>query len=131
MRFLFFFISFVFINITLFGQSRLGSSASDIKAEFYEKTYKLKAEYDKDNDYSITIETNKATVTYYFDKEKICTGTAIIPNAQGDLNYYVELYNKQYVIVNSKEWKMYSNEGIANISLVYPDGGGYYFLWTR
>ncbi|MBS1632917.1 MAG: hypothetical protein JST10_10135 [Bacteroidetes bacterium] len=124
-------ILFAITSSIVFGQARLGSSASDIKSEFWESHYKLKSGYDKDGDYYITIVTERATVTYYFNSDKVCYLTAIIPDNQGALNFYVELYNKQYVIVSSKQWKMYSENGIANIKLIYPEGGGYYFLWSN
>ena len=57
--------------------------------------------------------------------------TAVIPDNQGALNFYVELYNKQYVIVSPTKWKMYSKGGIANIQLIYPDSDGYCFIWTN
>ena len=124
-------ILFAITSVIVFGQSRLGSTASEIKSEFWENTYNQKSGYDKDGDYYITITTPKATVTYYFKTDKICYLTAIIPDNQGALNFYVEQYNKQYVIVSSKQWKMYSDGGIANIQLIYPEGGGYYFLWSN
>lgn len=124
-------ILFGITSLVIFGQARLGSSATEIKNEFWESRYNLKSGYDKDGDYYITITTERATVTYLFNSDKVCYLTAIIPDAQGDLNFYVELYNKQYVIVSSTQWKMYSNNGIANINLIYPEGGGYFFLWSN
>lgn len=124
-------ILFAITSVIVYGQARLGSSVSEIKSEFWESSYKQKSGYDKDGDYYITIETSNATVTYYFNSDKICYLTAIIPDNQGALNFYVEMYNKQYVIVSSTQWKMYSNNGIANIKLVFAEGGGYYFLWSN
>lgn len=123
-------ILFAITSIIAFGQARLGTSATEIRSEFSESSYNLKSGYDDDGDYYITIETERATVIYYFNSEKICYLTLIAPDNQGALNYYVELYNKQYVIVSSKQWKMYSENGIANIELVYPEGGGYFFRWS-
>ena len=122
-------ILFAITSVIAFGQAWLGSSAADIKSEFWESKYKLKSGYDSDGDYYITIETERATVMYYFNSDKICTTSVIAPDNQGALNFYVEMYNKQYVIISSTKWKMYSKEGIANIELVYPDGGGYFFVW--
>lgn len=124
-------ILFAIATMVVFGQARLGSKVSEIKSEFYESNYNLKSGYANDGDYYITITTEKATVAYYFNSDLVCYLTAIMPNNQGALNFYVELYNKQYVVVSATEWKMYSNNGIAKISLVYPDGGGYYFLWSN
>lgn len=123
-------ILFAITSVIVFGQARLGASASEIKSEFWESNYKLKSGYDSDGEYYITIETERAIVIYYFNSERMCTLTVIIPDNQGALNFYVELYNKKYVIVSSKQWRMYSDEDIANIHLIYPEGGGYYFLWS-
>ena len=122
-------ILFSITAIIAFGQARLGTSAADIKSEFWENKYNLKSGYDKDGDHYITIETERATVIYYFNTDKVCTSTVIAPDNQGALNFYVELYNKQYVIVSSTKWTMYSENGIANIELVYPKDGGYFFVW--
>jgi hypothetical protein len=119
----------VFFSMVSYGQARLGSTASDIRSEFWESHYKLKSGYTEERIYYISIETDRATVQYLFNTDKICTMVIIAPNNQGALNYYVELYNSQYVIVSSKEWKMYSDGGIANIKLVFADDGGYFFVW--
>jgi len=124
-------ILFAITSVIVFGQARLGSTASEIRSEFWESSYNLKSGYDDDGDYYITITTERATVIYYFKSDKVCYLTAIIPDNQGALNFYVELYNKQYVVVSATQWKMYSNNGIANINLIYPEGGGYYFLWSN
>ena len=118
-------------SFVIFSQARVGSSASDIKEEYAESRYNLKDGYDKDNDYYIKITTVDATVYYYFNADKICTITEIIPDNQGSLNSFVEIYNKRYVIISSTQWKMYSKNGIANIELIYPKSGGYFFLWTN
>lgn len=124
-------ILFGLASIVIFGQVRLGSSVTEIKKEFWESSYKLKGGYTDDNLYYISIETERASVIYYFNSDKVCTLCAILPDNQGQLNYYVELYNNQYVIVSPTQWKMYSNNGIANINLVYPDEGGYVFIWSN
>ena len=120
---------FMVMGITIFGQSRLGSTVSDIKSEFWEKKYDRKSGYTDNNQYYITIKTERANVIYYFDSNNVCNLTAIIPDNQGALNFYVQLYNERYVIVSSTKWKMYSNNGIADIELIYPEDGGYYFIW--
>jgi hypothetical protein len=127
----FFAIIFGIGSIIAVGQARLGSSVSEIRSEWSESKYKLKSGYDTDGDYYITIETERATVTYYFNAEKVCYLTAIVPDNQGALNFYVELYNKQYVIISATQWKMYSKNGISNVELIFSEGGGYYFLWSN
>ena len=123
-------IALIFTTIVAFSQARLGSSATEIKSEFSGSHYKLIGDYTNDKTYYIGITTERATVLYYFNSDMICNRTLIVPNNQGALNYYVELYNKHYVIINSTRWKMYSAGGIANIELFYPQDGGYCFVWS-
>lgn len=114
------------------GQARLGSSVTDIKKEFSDKSHELKSGYDSDKNYYIRVFTDIATVFYYFDEDSYCDQVLIIPDDNGKLNYFVEDYNKSYVIISNQEWKMYNESGIANIRLVFPDVKGEkpYFVWT-
>lgn len=122
-------IMFSITSCILFGQARNGNSAADISAEFSERIYDLKSGLTKDGDYYILIKTERASVLYNFDSDKVCTTTVIVPENDGALNFYVEMYNKQYVIISPTSWKMYSSQGILDIELVYPEGGGTYFIW--
>jgi hypothetical protein len=114
------------------GQARLGSSVIDIKKEFSDKSHELKSGYDSDKNYYIRVFTDIATVFYFFDEDSYCDQVLIIPDDNGKLNYFVEDYNKSYVIINNQEWKMYNETGIASIKLVFPDVKGEkpYFVWT-
>ena len=66
---------------------------------------------------------------HYFDEENICALTVIAPNDQGDLNYFVELYNSQYVIINPKQWKMYSENGTINTIELITNNGTTFLIW--
>jgi hypothetical protein len=125
-----FILLFAICSTIIFGQARLGSTVSDIKSEFSESSYNLKSGYDSDDDYYIILTTEKAEVLHYFNSDKICNLSIIKPKNQGALNYYVELYNKQYVIISDRKWKMYSENGIANIELLFPESGKYLFRWS-
>lgn len=120
----------VFISLASFSQARMNSSIAEIREEFSDSRYDLKSGYDKDGDFYLRIFTERATVFYYFNSNSICYMTIIKPDDQGALNYYAELYNKRYVIISPTKWRMYSESGIAEIELIYPEGGGFYFLWT-
>ena len=124
-------ILFVIASIIVFGQARLGSSAAEINSEFEESIYNQENGYDDDGDLFISIDTERASVIYYFNSEEICYLTLIAPDDQGAINYYVELYNEQYVVESPTKWKMYSEEGIANIELLYPETGGCVFRWSN
>lgn len=127
-------ITTIFLLVTsviAFGQGRLGATISNIKTEFQEKSYNLKSEYNTYGDYCISIEMDIANVFYYFKNDEICYLTSIIPKDQGALNYYVEMYNNRYVIISPTEWKMYTNDGIAYIKLIFPKEGNSGFIWTN
>lgn len=126
---IFLLILFHVFSASLFSQARIGSSVTEIKNEFWERKYNLTPEYDEYGDYFITIETSLATVFYYFDSDNICNTTLIVPNDEGILNYYVELYNKQYVILSPTKWKMYNNYGYYEIELCFLDDGISFFMW--
>jgi len=122
---------FSFIALISFSQSRIGHTVNQIKEEFSNNEYNLKSGYDKDGDYYIKIDEKRATVLYYFNDNHYCTMTIISPDNQGALNWYVERYNKLYVITSSTTWKMYNENGISNIELFYPKNGGYMFIWKK
>lgn len=123
-------ITFLFTLVS-FSQVRLGSTSEEIKDEFWQDEYDLNEGYTDDDINYISLRVNRASVFYYFNYDKICFLCMVIPDDQGSLNYYVEQYNSQYVIVSSTEWKMYSKNGIAKIKLIYDGEGGYYFTWSN
>ncbi len=131
MKRLLFIILSILCNFPIFGQARLGSTVSQIVSEFSDKKYELKGHHSDEGTYYITINNDGDTIAYYFDADKICYCCAIIPENTGSLNTFVEYYNNHYVIISATEWKMYSENGIADIMLIYPDDGGYYFIWKR
>jgi hypothetical protein len=122
-------ILLVLFLIPLFGisQARLGLSLNEIYQEFL--PYTPKFEYPSDGPSFMHFQTERAIVMYYFDLNNICILTAIAPSTQGDLNYYVEQYNRQYVVVSPTNWKMYSENGaISDIDLV-NNNGTTFFIW--
>lgn len=117
------------MNLAIYAQSRLGSSFNEIKNEFSDAKYNLKTDKTDDGVLYILIETTKTSVVHYFDSDLICTVSVILPDDQGTLNYIVEEYNKQYVIVSKKKWRMYTNDGIAEIELIFSEDNNTYFVW--
>ncbi len=114
-------------------QARLGSTKDVILKEFKDLEYKteLKSKfYEGQEHWFIKVNFKLCVATYFLDKDDICIYTIIKPKSQGSLNYFVEDYNKKYVIVSDKKWRMYTKEGIAYIELVFGDNGNYYFLWS-
>jgi len=110
-------------------QARIGFTSSDIKKEFANPKYNLITGYTDDNIYYITITNQRALVIYYFNTYQICDLVIIVPKTQGDLNFYVETYNKQYVINSNNTWTAYLSDGILHVKLTYLEDGGYVFTW--
>jgi hypothetical protein len=110
-----------------FSQARLGSTRSEIYTEF--NHYNPQFESNDGGQPYMHFQMERAIVMHYFDENNICVLTAIATNSQGDLNFFVELYNKQYVIISPKQWKMYSENGnIATIELK-TNNGTTFFIW--
>jgi hypothetical protein len=117
----------VFIaTLSVFGQARIGSTEQSIRNDFSDRTFK--SGYDSDGDKWISAENSFSSIIYYFNSNKVCYLTAVIPDTEAALNYLVEEYNKTYVIISETKWKMYSANGIMEIELKFSDGGGYYFI---
>lgn len=123
-------IVFLFISISFssFSQAMLGYTAYDIKMNFSSNVFT-----DGVTDYGdkyISTFFKRALVGYYFNAEGYTDRIIIIPSSQGNLNYYVESYNSRYVIISSTKWTAYSDGGIMNIELIFPDDGTspYFFI---
>ena len=117
------------ISIFSYSQVRLGSTASEIRQEFPPSVYPTTSGWDNDGDYYLRISFAKSTTTYYFNEDGRCYLVHLWPNTQTDLNWYVQLYNQEYVIISDTEWKMYGPNGICSVRLIYPPNGGYFFAW--
>ena len=122
---------FVVFSLTVFSQSRLGYTPQDILNEFPPSVFNTVTSYDSDGDYYIQIKFDRCFARYYFNAYQKCWLTLITPHTQGDLNWFVENYNKKYVILSNTHWQMYSNTGISDVRLEYTQDGGYYFQWIQ
>jgi hypothetical protein len=110
-------------------QTRLGSTESEIKSEFNDKTFLTY--YTKSGNRVIYYRDADKEVGYLFEKTKsYCTLCTIQPLKQGMLNYYAEKFNKDYVIVDETHWKWYNNSSVVNISLI-QEGSYSYFLFQE
>jgi hypothetical protein len=109
------------------GQARIGKSKESLTDEFQE--YKPKFDISTDGKPYMHFEMKYSIVFHYFNEDEICTMSVILPKEEGMLNYLVELYNKSYVIVDDRNWKMYAENGaIATIQLVSENETSF-FVW--
>lgn len=104
-----------------FSQVRLNFTKSEIVSEFSEDKFKLK-EFKYEGLDAVTIFTERVNLLYLFNKNKICKASVLIPHTKQDLKYFIELYNREYVIISDTEWKMYSNNNVSTIELIYTKG---------
>ncbi len=124
------FLLIIFLPLLSKGQARLGYKPSAIKAEFSASYYELEDGYNSGNIYYISIKTSRAFVLYWFNQNKVCKMTFILPKTKMDLHYYIEMYNELYVNISDTEWRMYEDNVIIKIKLEYSeDLGMYYFIW--
>ena len=110
----------------ILGQARIGYSMSEIKSEFSE--FSQRTGYTDDMTPYLRVDMSRASVIYYFE-DGICTLSVVVPDDQGALNYFVEQYNRQYVILSPSEWKAYVSGGIIGAKLFFKEEGGYYIIW--
>lgn len=114
-----------------FTQAHLGSSLSDLKTMYPEKTFKI--EYADDGTKFTTAEQLLGVYIYYFDKETNLTFLCIqVPNDMEALSAQIEIYNKKYVILSDTTWKAYLEGGTTmNIYLKYQEEyNTYIFYYT-
>ena len=105
----------------VFGQSRLGSTKSEIYSEFSDLSPQFGVNEDGTTNMSVGFD--RSFTRYFFNERNVCDMVILIPLRTGDLNYYVELYNSRYVVVSSTSWRMYSKDGaIASIELMTSEG---------
>ncbi len=117
---------FLIVGFNSFSQARIGFTESQIRSEFYYLSF----EEGVTNDGFKYIYTygDRGAIAYFFDEDGICILTRYMPYTQGDLNYYVEIYNSRYVILSETHWKAYlKNGGIIDIYLITTDDGLTYF----
>ena len=124
------FIIALFIAVSADAQSRIGYTLSDIRTEYAKSNYKMKLTANANGSSTFEVHMEKCIVLYILDKDNLCYSSAIFPSNQGVLNWFVEEYNKKYVIMSSTSWKMYSEGGISYIKLIINDDS-YFFVWTK
>lgn len=132
MRKIFYLLVFLFVSFVSTGQSRLGYSVEQIRTEFSDEEYGLTFDYNEEGIYfSFMNFKDLSNVLYLFDPDRICRVTIIVPENKEILNTYVKLYNQDYVAISTKEWIVYTDNGINNIKLVMDGDYPARFVWTE
>jgi hypothetical protein len=110
-----------------FSQARLGRSFYEINQE-YEENYSVVIDKFKDN-IVLNIDMDRAVIKHLFDSNDICILSLIAPKNNIDVQYYVERYNKELVIMSPTEWRFYVGNSIAKVSLETLDDNSIVFFW--
>lgn len=103
-----------------FSQSRIGFSESEIRREFSES--KFEVGYTDNRTKYISTYFERLFVVYFFNDKNICFMTSSTPTDGGMVNFLVESYNNKYVIIDERNWKSYTENGIIYITLVEVQG---------
>ena len=113
----------LFYTKIVISQVRLNYAKSEIVSEFSDNKFKLK-EFKYNGLDAVAIFTVRVNLLYLFNTSKSSIMNILIPHTQEDLKHFIELYNKEYVIISDTEWKMYSKNNVATIELIYSQAQG-------
>lgn len=110
-------------------QVRLGYSESELRREFSEEPIFSGT---TDAGYRYIYITGKHAIRYYYfdDKTNLTDMCCIMPITNGALNYLVEMYNKQAVIIDNYNWKSYDTGGAVTYITLREISGQMIFIFT-
>lgn len=111
-----------------FSQARLGRNFYEVYQEYAENYSVTKDKFEGNN--VLTIEMNRAFIKHLFDSNNNCILSMIVPKNTIDVQYYVERYNKELVIMSPTEWRFYVGNAIAKVSLETTNDNSIVFIWT-
>ena len=119
------FVTILTLTSTLFCQARIGYTREQIMNEFYYWSFDSGISNDGSSKISTT-SYDRGYLIYYFDSYGYCNFCVLAPNTTGDLNYFVQKYNKECVIISETSWKAYTKNGIIDIQLVYTENSVFF-----
>ena len=111
-----------------FSQARLGRNFYKVYQEYAENYSVTKDKFEGNN--VLIIEMSKAFIKHLFDSNNNCILSMIVPKNTIDVQYYVERYNKELVIMSPIEWRFYVGNAIAKVSLETTNDNSIVFIWT-
>lgn len=109
------------LSVPIGAQARLGSTMDSLEREYSDPTYKSITGSEKNGDIFLSITTEMAKVTYFFDMFNRCYVVQIIPFNKDYVYWYGEKYNRDFKAVSSVKWRAKIDTVIADIYLTYPD----------
>lgn len=122
------FISLLVSTVSL-SQARLGYTYDQVRREYAnDYGFEYFTGYDEKLGKYLEIFLSIGTAFYYFNEENKCYVTSVVPNTKGDLHFYIQKFNDEYVIVDANHWLMYTNGECIGIELDYTEDG-YFFLF--
>lgn len=122
------FISLLLSTVGL-SQARLGYTYDQVRKEYAnDYGFDYFTGYDEKLGKYLEVFLSIGTAFYYFNEENKCYVTSVIPNTKGDLHFYIQKFNDEYVIVDGNNWLMYTNGETIGIELDYTEDG-YFFLF--
>jgi hypothetical protein len=128
MKKIFILLLFVLLRLFVYSQARLGWTETQIRNDF--STVYFTTAYTDDGTKYIYGMYNGSNLAYFFDENGLCDFVVLYPEDQGALNYFVELYNRKYVIISDTKWKAYlTNGGVVNIELKNDDFGTFFIFY--
>ena|ERR1700741_334598 len=117
-------VAFCFLANYSFSQARIGHTEQQIRNEWSDQ--KFSSGRTEDGTKWIEWEEPNMRTFYYFGKDGLCNFCIAKPLNQATLNTMVQHYNNTAVIISDIEWKLYTDNGILNIKLLYSDNGSYF-----
>lgn len=119
----------ILISFMSNSQSRLGYSYTEVKNEFSDQ-YTFTTGYRDELGKFLEFEIPGGMVTYYFNDESVCYFVTLVPESKGDLHFFIEEYNKKYVITSRTSWLIYTDGYEVKINLEYLKNGIYVFYYS-
>jgi hypothetical protein len=124
---------FVFLCVSLAGQSRLGYTLESIKYEYPASKHQVLLEktYSKTDTLSTYYVHFEDGVVAYFCNHNVCILTLIILSSEDVTRELIKKYNKDYIRVSKNIWRADFREDTNYIQLTYDEETkSYTFLWT-
>ena len=107
-------------------QVRMATPKEDIKKEF--SYLKIEDHIITDSVDAITFQTRNSAVTHLFDEEGLSYCAFLTPFGDEELKYYIERYNREYIVISPTQWRVYYKDQYVDITLTEANNTSL-FIW--